>query len=43
MNTFERFVKLNEKINQNDYYKQLEITYNKFINTRNHINLRNYH
>ena len=30
MNIFEKFVKLNKKINRNNYYKYLKIIYDKF-------------
>ena len=43
MSIFKRFIKLNEKINQNDYYRRLKIIYNKLTNTRSHANLRNYY
>ena len=43
INIFERFIKLNKKINQNDYYRRLKIMYNKYINILSYINLRNYY
>ena len=43
MNIFEKFVKLNKKIDRNDYYKQLKTIYNKFINIQNHANSKNYY
>ena len=42
-NISEKFVKLNEKIDRNDYHKQLKTIYNKFTNIRNYVNLKNYH